>query len=232
MNKENIFVVITTVVVASFLVGCTIIGQKSSYKKDKAFSLYYNQLIQKEASESKNNKILEDKVIALSSNVKLLENENLKLKEANKKLNLSKKNKIGKIEITKKEEATTVIEINKEDRELLYKLVEAESGADSLNGRIAVANVIINRVRSKNFPNTIHSVMYQKYQFEPVYNSTVYNMKPTKLTIEAVNKALAGQEVVPENCYFFWGTYLDKNNSMWNDYNIITTYGDNVFATH
>lgn len=49
-------------------------------------------------------------------------------------------------------------------------MVYAESGNQSLDGKIAVANVVLNRVKSPIFPNTIEGVLAQKNQF-PTYGS-------------------------------------------------------------
>ena len=121
-------------------------------------------------------------------------------------------------------------EFNDQTMDLFYKLVEAEGGINNLDGRIAVANVILNRYHSGKYGKTLMDVMKQKYQFEPIYNGTVYNIKATPKTIEAVNKALDGVEVIPSNCYNFWSTDLPKSNELWDDFEIIATFGDNVYA--
>lgn len=52
------------------------------------------------------------------------------------------------------------------------KIVEAEAGSEDLNGRILVANVVLNRVKSELFPDCVTDVVYQHsngvYQFSPV----------------------------------------------------------------
>ena len=67
----------------------------------------------------------------------------------------------------------------KEDEVLwLSRIIKAESEGESLLGKIAVGNVVLNRVKSKDFPNTIYGVIFdRKYgvQFTPVLNGTIYN---------------------------------------------------------
>ena len=60
----------------------------------------------------------------------------------------------------------------------LARIISAESRGESLLGQIAVGNIILNRVASRDFPNTIYSVIFdRKYgvQFTPVANGTIYN---------------------------------------------------------
>lgn len=60
----------------------------------------------------------------------------------------------------------------------LSRIIKAESEGESLLGKIAVGNVVLNRVKSKDFPNTIYGVIFdRKYgvQFTPVLNGTIYN---------------------------------------------------------
>ena len=60
----------------------------------------------------------------------------------------------------------------------LSRIIIAESRGESLLGQIAVGNVVLNRVKSRDFPNTIYGVIFdRKYgvQFTPVANGTIYN---------------------------------------------------------
>ena len=51
---------------------------------------------------------------------------------------------------------------------MLAALVECEAGGESYEGQLAVASVVVNRVKSGSFPNTISGVIYQGGQFSPV----------------------------------------------------------------
>ena len=81
----------------------------------------------------------------------------------------------------------------------------AEACAEPAEGKIAVGNVVLNRVRSDEFPDTIFGVIFdRKYgvQFEPVLNGTIY-CEPDKDCLQAAARALAGENVVGESLYFF-----------------------------
>lgn len=77
-------------------------------------------------------------------------------------------------------------EIELGEMELLAQLVHAEAGNQSLYGKRLVADVVLNRVRSDEFPNTVHEVIFQPGQFSVVNNGAwekaAYNMEETDYT--------------------------------------------------
>lgn len=86
----------------------------------------------------------------------------------------------------------------------LSRIISAESRGEPLLGQIAVGNVVLNRVNSPDFPNTIWGVIFdRKYgvQFTPVANGTVYNT-PTESAIIAAKLCLEGVTVSPNVLYF------------------------------
>lgn len=94
----------------------------------------------------------------------------------------------------------------------LAQLVQAEAGIESVRGRTAVANVVLNRVRSSNFPNTVSGVINQAGQFETVSNGTI-NCYPTPNTVKAVTSALGGAQVVSNKVLFFFNPdYCSQDN--------------------
>lgn len=98
-----------------------------------------------------------------------------------------------------------VLPYTEEDLYWLSRLISAESQGESLTGQIAVGNVVLNRVKSEKFPDSIQSVIFDKkdaVQFEPVQNQTIYN-EPTPQSVLAAKLALHGTNVVGECMYFF-----------------------------
>jgi N-acetylmuramoyl-L-alanine amidase len=70
----------------------------------------------------------------------------------------------------------------------LARIIHAESSGESLLGKIAVGNVVLNRVKSASYPNTIYGVIFdRKYgvQFSPVLNGTIYNTPSYESTLAA-----------------------------------------------
>ena len=87
----------------------------------------------------------------------------------------------------------------------LSRIISAESGGECLEGQIAVGNVVLNRVASREFPDTIPGVIFDRVdgvQFEPVSNGTVYKA-PTAQATEAARRVLAGENVIGDALYFY-----------------------------
>lgn len=87
----------------------------------------------------------------------------------------------------------------------LSRIIEAESGAEPYQGKLAVGNVILNRVKSPDFPNSIYGVIFDRkngVQFTPVANGTIYNT-PSAESIRAAKECLSGTSVVGSCLYFF-----------------------------
>ena len=87
----------------------------------------------------------------------------------------------------------------------LARIICAESGAEPMEGQIAVGNVVLNRVESDEFPNTIPAVIFDRVdgvQFEPVANGTVYKA-PTAKSVEAAKRTLRGENTIGAALYFY-----------------------------
>lgn len=96
------------------------------------------------------------------------------------------------------------IPYNAKELDLLARLVRAEAGGEPYNAQVAVAAVVINRVKSSKFPNTITSVINSNNQFTPVQNGQI-NKPATDTNKKAVEEALYGKD--PSNgALFFYDT--------------------------
>lgn len=89
-----------------------------------------------------------------------------------------------------------------EDIYWLSRVISAESAGESMTGKIAVGNVVLNRVKSPDFPNTIYDVIFDGYQFEPTINGTIY-YNPTQDSIVAALRCLEGENVAGNSLFFF-----------------------------
>ena len=92
-----------------------------------------------------------------------------------------------------------------EDLYWLSRVISAESRGESFQGQLAVGSVVMNRVASPEFPNTIREVVFDRkdgVQFEPVSNGTVYKA-PTAQAMEAARRVLAGENVIGDALYFY-----------------------------
>lgn len=93
-------------------------------------------------------------------------------------------------------------EIDEDDLELLYKLCEAEAGGSSEPEIGHVACVVLNRVKSSNFLNTISGVIYQANQFACVNNGHLARAVPSEKTKRAVDSVIAGGDTTGGAFYF------------------------------
>lgn len=91
-------------------------------------------------------------------------------------------------------------EITAEERELLARVVYAESNTEPIEGQIAVAQVVLNRVRSESFPDTVSEVIYQERQFSTA--PILSRVTPNETNYEAVDAAFE-TEVVPYEVFYF-----------------------------
>ncbi len=92
--------------------------------------------------------------------------------------------------------------IGAEDFDVLCRIVQAEAGGEDAKGRTLVANVIMNRVRHKDFPGTVKDVVFQTGQFEPTRNGAYEKAVIAVSTREAVTAALKGTDYSQGATYF------------------------------
>ncbi len=88
------------------------------------------------------------------------------------------------------------------DHRLLAKLVYAEARGESYKGQVAVAAVVLNRVASASFPNTISGVIYQSGAFSCVSNGSINNT-PDNSAIRAARDALNGWDPTGGCLYYY-----------------------------
>ena len=103
---------------------------------------------------------------------------------------------------TTKQQNKEVINITNEELLLLSKLVTGEARGESYEGQVAVAAVVINRVKDPRFPNTIRDVIYQKNAFSVVKDGSI-NMQSTESAYTAAREALYGNDPTNRAIYFW-----------------------------
>lgn len=116
------------------------------------------------------------------------------------------------------------------ERKLLERLVECEAGGESMEGKIAVANVVLNRIKAKNFPDSIYKVIYDGYQFEPVVTGVIDVKVASDESVEAVKRAFMGERVVSSDILYFWAKWLRSGHDLWNHLTPAKTIGVHHFA--
>ena len=143
-------------------------------------------------------------------------------KEQQKKKALQQKKKaVAKKKKQKRAKACQVMAGSTTDRQILERIVEAEAGGENRKGKILVANVILNRVRHKEFPNTIKGVVFahkgSRYQFSPIADGRYYKVHVSGDTKKAVSQALQGVDGSKGALYFMERRAADSSNVTWFD---------------
>ncbi len=96
------------------------------------------------------------------------------------------------------------IEGTADDTAMLAALIECEAGGESYEGQLAVGSVVLNRVRSSRFPNTVMGVIYQSGQFTPVASgrfATVLSRGASGSCVQAAREVLGGNLTL--DCLYF-----------------------------
>ena len=92
--------------------------------------------------------------------------------------------------------------VSDDDYQVLLRIVQAEAGVCDEKGKILVANVVLNRVKSQEFPDSVRSVVYEPSQCSPVSDGSINSVKVTEETKECVNRALEGEDYSDGALYF------------------------------
>ncbi|HHT42506.1 MAG TPA: LysM peptidoglycan-binding domain-containing protein [Firmicutes bacterium] len=124
-------------------------------------------------------------------------------------------------------DGTTVV-VTSEEQDLLARVVYAEANGEPMEGKVAVAAVIFNRVKSAKYPNSVWEVLHQEGQFTPVQEGRV----PTKADascVDAVKRALAGEDPTG-GALFFYNPNTTRAADYWATKQVIKRIGNHNFA--
>lgn len=113
------------------------------------------------------------------------------------------------------------------EKDLIARLVRAEASGEPYAGKVAVATVVLNRVQSPDFPNTVNGVIYQSGQFTPVSNGEI-NKTADADSKRAVEEAITYQPY-SKGALFFYNPKTATNH--WNaTRTVVVTIGNHVFS--
>lgn len=132
-------------------------------------------------------------------------------------------------------EHTIKYQLSDKDHEALLRIVEAEAGGEDQDGKLLVANVVLNRVNSETFPDTVLEVVMQKEQgiaqFSPTVDGRYQRVKVSEDTKEAVERALYGEDISQGALYFCAREKADSEKMQWFDRKLtrLFAYGNHEF---
>ena len=109
------------------------------------------------------------------------------------------------------------VRISESDRMILEKIVQAEAGDQDHQGKLLVANVILNRVKNAKFPSSIQAVVFAPRQFSPISDGSYSRAEASRDTKKAVDEALHGVDGSQGALYFMDRRYADGGNVSWFD---------------
>lgn len=136
-----------------------------------------------------------------------------------------------------KQETQQRLELTETDYEALLRIVEAEATGESIEGRMLVANVVLNRVENDLFPDSVVGVVFDERggmtQFSPVKDGRYYSVTISDETIEAVERVLCGEDESENALFFAARQHADPENMKWFDENLqyLYTCGGHEFFT-
>lgn len=120
--------------------------------------------------------------------------------------------------------------INQDDLFWLARIIHAESAGEPMAGKIAVGTVVMNRVKSSMYPNTVYGVIFDRKhgtQFTPVASGTIHN-NPSEDSIEAARRVLSGERT-NSRILFFVNEKLVPNNWVSKNRTFIVKIGNHTF---
>lgn len=132
-------------------------------------------------------------------------------------------------------EQTMKYQLSDKDHEALMRIVEAEAGGEDQEGKLLVANVVLNRVNNEDFPDTVWEVVMQKEQgiaqFSPTVDGRYQSVKVSDDTKEAVERALYGEDISQGALYFCAREKADSEKLQWFDRKLtkLFAYGNHEF---
>lgn len=87
---------------------------------------------------------------------------------------------------------STPVSATDSELDMLAKIIYAEARGECYDGKVAVGAVVLNRVKSSKYPNTIKQVIFAPRQFSPINDGSYYSAKPTEQEYNAAKDALSG----------------------------------------
>ncbi|MSS64484.1 cell wall hydrolase [Lachnospiraceae bacterium WCA-693-APC-MOT-I] len=113
------------------------------------------------------------------------------------------------------------IQLSNTDKNVLLRIVEAEATGEDIKGKMLVANVILNRVKDDEFPDSVEKVVFQKesgvYQFSPIKDGRYYKVSISKSTRTAIERVLNGEDESKGALYFMSRRQAARHNVRWFD---------------
>jgi spore germination cell wall hydrolase CwlJ-like protein len=249
MNKKTKVILMTTLIATLSIFGSSTYGISKQSNLKPAEDLTYSinsEVIQSESKQIADSIVLADeKPVVIERQIVEKASQPAEIKDkqvisrGGSGLNTAKAQvkaqpKAQPKPVSKPQPKSTVTSVSVQadkEKDLFYRLVTAEAEAESFEGQLAVATVIMNRVKSPDYSNTITGVIMDKtwgYQFTPVQDGRINN-PPSASAKKAVDMVLNGHRSFGADV--FWFVNPRKATSPWIEQNkaLVKTIGNHDF---
>ncbi|MCD8242096.1 MAG: cell wall hydrolase [Lachnospiraceae bacterium] len=131
------------------------------------------------------------------------------------------------------ENVDTESTMEEQEYQILLRIVEAEAGGEDMIGKMLVAGVVLNRVKSEAFPGSVTEVVYEKSngtaQFSPTVDGRLDTVSVSADTEQAVTRVLNGEDI-SQGALYFRSIHCDSG---WFDRALsrVCEYGNHIFYT-
>lgn len=126
-----------------------------------------------------------------------------------------------------KTSSSTASGYSSSDEKLLARLIYAEARGEPYQGQVAVGAVVLNRVKSSSFPNSISGVIYQPYAFTCVNDGQI-NLSPNQTALKAARDAMNGWDPT-YGCIYYYNPKVATSSWIYSRKTVVTI-GNHVFA--
>lgn len=215
MQKENV----PEPVVSYIATERTLILDYKSQKEGQGSGYSSDLLLNIKKSTSKEDTVENKEENTKKESTKDNREDSAKKGNSKKESSDDKKNSDKKTKRKKKKSAKNKNEISltKKEKEVLLRIVEAEATGEDVMGRMLVANVVLNRVKSSIFPNNVVDVVYANsdgiYQFSPISDGRFWQVSISSKTRRAVRRVLRGEDY-SEGALFFMARRSARSSSV------------------
>lgn len=223
--KGNIFV---GAIIYCLMVAALVYGTGYAQAEKKTTSIVYAQGMTKVVTASAEEETMENAQIPLDEEV---QEEQALMEESAQTMQLELANEIATKVKEKRELEEKKIYLSETDQKILCRIVEAEATGQEVEGKMLVANVILNRVNSDKFPDSVEKVVFANKQFSPIRDGRYYKVSITDGTKEAVKRVLNGEDKSNGALYFMSRRRASSKNVVWFDNHLtkVAEYGGHEF---
>jgi len=117
--------------------------------------------------------------------------------------------------------------VSSNDVYVLSKIISGEARGESFLGQVAVGAVIVNRVKNRNFPNSVYGVVFEPGAFTAVSDGQYYG-NPTASAVKAAQSAISGWDP-SYGALYYWNPATSTSRWIWSR-RIIARIGKHVFG--